>query len=142
MPSMIQGKKVRDAKSKLMINIVKRDVDNAAKMDPGNCAISRAVKRCAHAHQVIVHRSRTYVQMNQGSDWLRYETPESAARELISFDRGAGFQEDNYTLRPVRPSAREGMLKDRKRDRGAYTGKKRTPHHVLKGVRASIKSGI
>jgi hypothetical protein len=131
----IDRSKLRDSRSKMRITVNKADVTGASKKDPGNCAVARAVRRCVHAHQAIVHKSRTYVQMKPNGEWLRFETPESARTELISFDRGAGFQEDDYVLRPTRPSARLGVNKRQRKHRQNHTGHKRTPQHIIQGGR-------
>lgn len=138
MPPKLNPKKIRDAKRKLVIRVTKGDVHGAKRANHEDCAVARAIKRCFHANQVVVAKSRTYVQMAPNSEWDRYETPEAIRTEMVVLDRGAAFQEDEYTLRPLRPSARKGARGTRADRRAAYTGRKRSPIHIVEGVRARI----
>jgi hypothetical protein len=152
----IEGKTVHDAKRQLTIAVTKADVGKSKRKDPSGCAVAVAVKRATHAHKVLIHKSRAYVQMKPDAEWSRYEVGTDILSELVSFDRGAGFQADDYVLRPPRPSATTEALalrsattealalrheREKKRSRPAYTGKKRNPPHIIKGIRIDAPRG-
>jgi hypothetical protein len=137
------GTAVIDAKRPLRIRVIKEDLASARRKDPGNCAIAQAVKRCAGVEAVRVHTSRVYVRRHKTAPWERYETPNSIRVELVAFDRGASFQEDEYVLPPPSKSHRIGMRETwkRRKKREAYTGKKRKTPHIFHGIRHHAPSG-
>jgi hypothetical protein len=99
----INGKKVVDAKRPAPIIITERDVKDGDNKNPSSCAAARAAKHsisdCLSAR---VHIGRVYIE--QERQWVRYETPEALRTEIVSFDRGGGFQPGKYTLRPISPA--------------------------------------
>lgn len=128
---LFEGLPVVDATKPLTISVLKEDVKGARKNDPGNCAAARAGKREQHK-EVRVFLTRTYIKENK--KWVRYQTPESASREIIAFDRGSEFCTGKYTLRPATESNKLGA------HRGySYEGKKELkrnkPNHRTAQVR-------
>ena len=139
----MDGTDVIDSSRTIKIKVTSADVKRAKRKDPGNCAIAQSVKRCAHVDSVRVHTSRTYVRKHKSAPWERFITPMSIRTELVAFDRGAPFQEDEYTLRPMSKTRRMG---ERKRyyeatKRKAFTGKTRAKPHVFAGIRVSAPHG-
>lgn len=133
----INGKKVEDARHKIILTITKRDCINGNTRDPGGCAAARAllreVPKCTKAR---VHLGRIYVDV--GAKWLRYKTPQTIRQEIIAFDRGAEFSPGDYTVSPLCASERAGERAKRalsvsKHVRGAQP--KVRKYHKVSGVR-------
>ena len=101
---------VVDAAEDAHIVITPHDVKTSKQKDPGHCAAALAGRREFHT-EVRVHLSRTYVKDTKQRRWIRYITPEQISREIISFDRGAGFEPGEYELRAPVGSMRLGAYK-------------------------------
>lgn len=132
----IDGAPVVNATKKLPITITPRDVKLGETKDPGACAAARACMREAGATQARVHISTTYLKMDK--EWVRYRTPAAIRSEIISFDRGAGFQPGDYVLRPLQPSHRASGKRMGGPDRAKPKTKiriKRAKRHVVTGIR-------
>jgi hypothetical protein len=127
----INGLPIVNAKKKVTISIVSRDILRGDTRDPGACAAAQACKRQFHATAARVHLGRTYVQV--GRKWLRYLTPHALRTEIVSFDRGANFSPGKYVLSPMPPSRFSG--KQQGSPKNGRTGKKRAKYHVLTGLR-------
>jgi len=100
------GLPVKDATRNLEIEIERIDVAGSRKKDPHNCAAARAIKREYQCKDVAVFSSKTYVK--EGDHYIRYITPESMTREIVSFDRGSDFEPGSYKLRKPAPTERLG----------------------------------
>jgi hypothetical protein len=88
--------KVTDASKKLIIEVVPKDEAVSLKKDHAGCALAVACKREYKLDGVIV--SRTMAYLIKGDEAIRYSLPESASREIVSFDRGGGFEPGSYEL--------------------------------------------
>lgn len=131
---MIDGLPIIDATESLDLCVNKEDISRSRSKNPAECAAAKAISRQLHT-EVRVHVSRTYVK--KGKHWERYNTPQSVAREIISFDRGASFTPGDYTLSPVSESNRLGTYRG-KSSKG--NGKKRRkPRIVTAGIRPSAR---
>lgn len=130
----IQGHFVEDADESLILDVRPEDIRGSTKLDPHNCAAARSIKRVCRASDAIVMRGTTYV--NRGNKksphWIRYQTPNSIAREITAFDRGAQFEAGVYNFRPFAPSNRLGAKKTKKHD-GKY--KRAAPRHITAKIR-------
>lgn len=122
----IAGKRVIDAKRALVLHITKSDVKRGNTRDPGGCAAAVALQRQLHCRAARVHLGRTYVETPHV--WLRYFTPQSLRTEIVSFDRGGGFQGGEFRLPPMTPSKTLG----RGRQEGSSTNQtnKRRRRHI------------
>jgi hypothetical protein len=120
----------------LEIQVTKSDVNRSRKNDPSNCAAAVAYKR-QYQTDAEVHLSRTYVKTKDGKAWIRFRTPESISREIVSFDRSAHFEPGIYTLRAVSQHGRLGQYKGRLTPK--TDAKKRAPSHMTVNVRESAK---
>ena len=129
--------RIVDANKSVEVSVTPDDCLLALKMDPRNCAMALAAKRELKADAVVVGLSTSY--LIHGTEAIRYKTPESVAREIVSFDRHSDFDPGNYYLRPYPPAQRLGVPHRRHGHKG---GKKksatRVVHHVAR-VRTSIK---
>lgn len=131
----IAGLPVVDAKRRITIHISKTDVKNGKNKNPAGCAAALAVmhdiKSCTQAR---VHLSRTYVKI--GRKWIRYQTPDSLRGEIVSFDRGGGFDTGKYVLSPMPPANRFG------KHTGSQKGKNRPKHLHKKRAKYKHVSGV
>ena len=107
-------KSVRDAVEDAFFEVTARDSNSAAVKDHAACAAAVACKRQFAADGVIISTTTAYIV--HGNKAVRYQLPESVSREVISFDRKAGFREGKYELHKPPKSAQLGT------QQGSYHG--------------------
>jgi hypothetical protein len=131
-PRLYNGLPVVDAPKDtgIAMTVTPADVKGSKKGDPANCAAAIAGKRELQT-EVHVFLSRAYVK--EKKHWVRYLTPESVSREIVSFDRGSAFTPGDYQFRAPRESERLGQYKGKFTRKTGTTG--RRPHHVTANVR-------
>ncbi|HWY34245.1 MAG TPA: hypothetical protein VNX68_06330 [Nitrosopumilaceae archaeon] len=105
---LFEGLPVIDAEESITLHVTPIDVKFANKKDPKSCAAAKAGQR-ELKRDVRVFISRTYVK--EKDHWVRYKTPMSAQKEIVSFDRGASFEPGEYTIKPFSQSDRLGAYK-------------------------------
>lgn len=130
-PRLFEGLPVVDADESIDLHVLAKDVNGANKRDPANCAAAKAGKR-ELGTDVRVFLSRTYVKSKD--HWVRYITPQSAQREIISFDRGSSFQPGTYTI----PAPSSGQKLGTWRPRGSGGTTRTTfkrPYHATGLIR-------
>lgn len=135
-----EGRKMVDATAPLTIRITPRDINNSKVRSPDDCAIAKACRRILHT-EVKVHLSRTYVLDKEKGVWVRFKTPQRAARELIAYDRGGSFAPGDYTLSCISPNARLGVKRSRGGDKwieGNATKNKKVLHSTV-GIRQTAR---
>jgi hypothetical protein len=127
--------KVNDADENVIVEVTNRDTAHAKVRDHVTCAMAVACKRTFKADGVIIAVSIAY--LIKGDTATRYKLPESVSREVVSFDRNAGFDEGVYHLRKVGKTARLGA--DRRNDtldrHVSRNGKEKAVKHFTKGIR-------
>lgn len=131
--------KITDAKRDLVIHVTKADIRNATRSENKSCAVARALCRQENYKQAIVNKSRTVVQLKDGS-WQRYITPENLYVELMVFDRGGEMQPDDYVLKAPKGSLRLGHHAKPKGPHLKTNGARK--RHVIENVREDAKRGI
>ena len=122
-------KKAFDSAVPIEVDVKSEDCREARRLDPTECALARAAKRELKADGVVIGISTSYVI--KGDRAVRFATPESVRREIVSFDRHQDFAPGNYHLPPKSPSNRLGethKCKD-KRKRHDDASKKKVIHH-------------
>ena len=125
---------VKDAKKRLVVEVTARDRSAAKKLRHKECALALACRRQFHLDGVLIARSRAYL-VREGTA-TRYELPMAIQKEVVSFDRGGGFDPGQYELlKPARLLGPGGG--GRKRKSRSRTAKPRRRHLVGK-VRVSI----
>jgi hypothetical protein len=84
--------------------------------------------------------SKAYVI--QGQTAYRFNLPESVAREVVSFDRDAGFDPGVYTMNPPKPSQKLGAItgSHARGDSGERKGEKIKRKHQTGGIRSVLGS--
>ena len=121
-----------------MIEVTRRDEATSKRREHGTCALAVAAKRCFEADGVIISLSKAYVV--RGKKAFRYDLPESAAREVISFDRGSGFAPGTYNLN--KPAVPLGVRHKRGKNRNESKRgtKAKNVHHMTSGIRTVLGS--
>ena len=116
---------VVDADEAVDIKVCKADVSSAKKLDPIDCALAKAAKRELKADAAIIGISTSY--LIKGDKAVRFATPASVQREIVSFDRHSDFTVGEYYLTPKSPANRlsSGNTPSRNKTRGRGT----TIHH-------------
>jgi hypothetical protein len=117
---------VTDAKSPIEILVNTKDCKDAQKLNPSECALARAAKRELHADGIIIGMSSSYVI--RGNKAIRYHTPESVQREIVSFDRHNDFAPGKYQLIPKSPANRFNVSKREPRSNEDKTVRRKVHH--------------
>lgn len=130
-----QIKRVVDATGYMEIDVRGGDINGARPKDPANCAVARACAR--HGHDALICATQAYLRIGQTA--MRFTVPQSVRSELLSFDRGGGFQRGTYTLRPPSPSRRIGAT-PKGRPEGRQTGERKRKAPRAVGLRAPLAS--
>lgn len=140
-PIKFEGKEVKDATKKLVIEIARQDIVGGKTKAPDACAAAKAcLRQIPKCTQARVYKTRTYLKI--GNQWLRYHTPSSMRVEIVAFDRGTNFLPGVYVLSPLQPSHRNGGSARGGTDKAKKKGTKprlkkgeKKPYHKLEGVR-------
>lgn len=128
-----EGLPVVDATHDIALHVLSIDVKNAKKNDPKSCAAAKAGQR-ELKKDVRVFITRTYVK--EKNHWVRYKTPESVSREIVSFDRGSSFEPGTYIVKTPHESMKLGYNRGRN-DTHPRTGNKNPkPRHVTAMIRS------
>jgi hypothetical protein len=121
-----------DSTKSVDISVSPKDCKEAQKLNPSECALARAARRELHADAVIIGMSSSYIIKDNQA--IRFATPESVSREIISFDRHQDFAPGDYHLMPKSPSNRFGKVY-RKKEGGKDKSAKRKVYHRSARVR-------
>ena len=97
-------KTCRDAKHPVTIHVIANDCKIGKRKQSAECALAVATKRQFHAEGAVIGLSYSYLIKNQKA--IRFKTPETVAREIVSFDRHHDFAAGSYKLSQVSPSGR------------------------------------
>ena len=87
--------KVVDAKKGINVTVTAADCLKGTKKAPNKCALANAFQREKFEGAII---SKAVSYLVTGNRAVRYLTPQSVAREIISFDRGQDFDPGDYSL--------------------------------------------
>lgn len=128
---------VRDADDSIDVTVTANDDKVSRKKEHDGCAMAVACKRELKLDGVIVARKSAYTIKNNVA--TRYELPESVSREVVSFDRGAGFAPGDYSMRPPSESRRLGRQTGGGGSRTG-TGKPIKRKHSTANIRAVLGS--
>jgi len=122
-------KTVSDAKEAVEITVNRKDCKIAQKRNPTECALAKAAKRELKVDKVIIGISSSY--LIKGTEAIRFQTPQSVQREIVSFDRHQDFAEGSYNLVPKSGNNRMGQYIDTRTNKkgGKYKYAKRKIHH-------------
>lgn len=117
---------VIDATHNQAIEVTLKDASSKAVKDHKGCAMAVACKRKFHLDGVIISRSVAYLV--KGKQARRFKLPQSVSREVVSFDRGAGFAPGIYALAKVPMLNRQGARA--KRDDPKRSHKSQNPNKI------------
>ncbi len=123
---------VVDATKAVKVIVGKRDNRRGKKGQPTECAMARAMKREFNADGVIIGLSRSYIV--KGKKAIRFQTTDTVAREIVSFDRHQDFAPGIYSLSPISPSTSHPSGKNS----GAGTHPNRIVHKHTARVRTLL----
>lgn len=117
-----------DATKAVEVSVNRRDCKESQRLNPSECALARAARRELKADGVIIGLATSYII--RGKQAIRFDTPESVRREIVSFDRHQDFAPGDYYLTPKSPAQRLGNDSGRKKS-GDKSGKstRRKYHH-------------
>lgn len=127
-------KRVRDAERGTMIEVTARDEATAKKKHLKECAMAIACRRKMGLDGVLISRSRAYLVKDGVA--TRYELPISVQKEVISFDRGGGFDLGEYGL--LKPSHKIGEGGGGKGGAHRSTAAAKKPRHLTGKIRAAV----
>jgi hypothetical protein len=126
---------VEDGRDDVLVEVTSRDVAWAARKNHNHCALARACEKMVGVDGAIISRVCAY--LIAGSTAIRYHLSTAAAREIMAFDRGAGFAPGEYLLKAVPKSNRFGV-RSPKAGRPSKAPKERRRWHLTKGLRSSM----
>jgi hypothetical protein len=130
---------VTDAKRNIRVEVTKRDSNSATVKNHKGCAMAVACKRKFNATGVIISRASAYLVT--GDKAVRYAVPASVSREVISFDRGAGFEEGEYQLsKPAKIPVHHGVKTGKGKGHQGGSDADRKFHHETTNVRTALYS--
>ena len=129
--------RVNDAKAGISVEVTRADERASQRKSHETCAMAVACKRTMKLDGVIISIKTAY--MIRGTTATRFKVPERVSREVVSFDRGAGFEPGNYRLeKPIMPLGSVG-------NKGTNTPGQSGRHisHVLtKNIRTVLGSDV
>lgn len=128
-------KEVHDADEDFPVEVTAADSRTARTKDHNNCAMAVAVKRQAKAKGVIISVKKAYIIKKEGA--VGYNLPESVSREIVSFDRKAGFAEGSYNLSKPGLQSRLGGRKPITKGARSPNYKKRK-FHLTSNIRVAL----
>lgn len=131
-------KVVVDAKMNAAIDVTEQDVKSSKLKSHKQCAMAVACKRKFHLDGVIISKSVAY--LIKGNKARRFKVPESVAREVVSFDRGAGFSIGKYALQAIPKSDQMNRPRGKKAPGGSHKGESimKRFYHKTDNVRAEL----
>ena len=106
---------VYDALEGVRIDVSAKDRKGAEPQRPDACAFAKAACRTLKADGAYIGLKSSYVVF--GKKAVRFSTPVTVSREIVSFDRHEDFASGVYRLSQVSPSQRlpRAPRRDRKR---------------------------
>lgn len=120
-----------DSLKSIKVTVKPRDCSEGKRMQAKECALAKATKRQYNADGVIIGLTKSYVI--KGKKAIRYKTPVSVAREIISFDRHSDFAPGEYHLANIEPSQRLGRGSSGKRvERDSGRDRRKIHKHTVR----------
>lgn len=129
-------RRVVDADRGAKIEVMPADSTSRGIKNHEACALAVACKRQMNLDGVIISRSKAYLV--KGRVARRFNLSPSASREVVSFDRGAGFAPGEYLLSPIGPKARLGVRQGSGKDQSTGNGPNKKFRHLTANVRTVL----
>lgn len=133
-------KTVVDAERNARIEVTSKDEATSRKKSHKGCAMAVACKRKFHLDGVIISVNRAYLV--KGDRARRFQLPPSVSREVVSFDRGGGFEPGDYELSKVGEGTKLGVSRNIKSNgsKHSHVGATAKMSHKTGGVRVALGS--
>lgn len=131
---------VEDATKPLVVEVTKKDNESAAVKKHNQCALAVACKRKAEATGVIIGTRTAYIV--NGDKATRYRLLETTSREIVSFDRKAGFDVGVYPLKVPLKQNRFGAKRDYANGTRGSGRKNPNLRHYTRGIRTVLGSTV
>ncbi len=119
--------KMQEAKRPVAIEVTATDVSRGKLKKHRECAMANAVCREWGADHAVI--GMTYSYVIKGNTAVKFKTPDTVVREIVSFDRNKTFAPGGYHLGPVSPGLTQGAQAERNRNKKASAPKKSTTKH-------------
>jgi hypothetical protein len=129
--------KVEDGDAPIVVEVTNADSNTAAVRNHEACAMAVACKRKMKADGVIISIATAYII--KGKTAIRYGVPNAVQREIVSFDRDAGFAAGEYQLVPHSPMSRIGETHHTNHTE-KVTGTPQKRNHHTAGIRTVLGS--
>jgi hypothetical protein len=130
---------VKDAKRNVRIEVLPRDTSLATVKNHKTCAMAVACKRRFHLDGVIISVNTAYLV--KGKTATRFKLPNSVSREVVSFDRKAGFAAGQYQLNAPTPG--NALNQHRGKSTSSENSDHKNTHkrfsHYTTDIRTSLK---
>jgi hypothetical protein len=133
--------KLQEARKPVAVEVTAKDVSRGKIKKHRECAMANAVCREWGADHAVI--GMTYSYVIKGNTAVKFKTPDTVSREIVSFDRNKTFEPGAYHLGPVSPGLTAAAQKKayKKQSGGEKVGprkrsKRRVFHKSSFGVRA------
>lgn len=127
--------KVVDAKRPATIEVTRKDATTKGVKNHAECAMAVACKRKFNLDGVIISRSVAYLV--KGKNARRFKLPPATAKEVVSFDRGGGFEPGTYQLSAVGDWAKLGHQQGSAK-RTIGNGQPKRFRHITANIRSVL----
>lgn len=128
---------VQDAEKPAIVEVTNADNAHSDVKSHRTCALALACKRFFKADGVIIGITTSWII--RGKVATRYQNAATVSREIVSFDRKAGFDTGRYLLVPASATARLGTDRSSNPKRsGRSSGKPRPFRHYTRNVRTAL----
>lgn len=140
-----RGIPMLDANKPIVVDVTPADCRKADRKNPEQCALARAVERMYKDQGVVsAYFFRSCAWLEYKDKLVRYHLPPSMQKEIVSFDRGAGFAPGKYQLSKVAESGTYAAVQKRSakrlgRHQPASGRIKRRFVHRTEGIRNIIE---
>jgi hypothetical protein len=127
---------VVDAEEDVQIEVTKRIAQSAAVKNHKKCAVAVSCEKQLDVDGAVVSLDMAYLV--KGTEATRLRVPRAIQRELVSFDRDAGFMPGHYTLKAPDKWHRLGHVHT---NSGKHKGNKKrskTATHFTENVRTAL----
>lgn len=126
---------VADATAPAKIEVTAADGTKKGRKNHAECALAVACKKKFNLDGVII--SRTMAYLVKGKKARRFQLPQGTAREVVSFDRGAGFAPGTYLLSAISGTNRLGQVSGgHSREKG--DGRPKQFRHITANIRTVL----
>ena len=132
-----EAKYVADAHESIKILVRDQDIRQSTAGDHTNCAMAVACRHQLRATGAHIGMNTSYLVF--GKLLLRFQTPESVRREIVSFDRNDDFRKGAFGLSRIIPSNR--LFRQRRCKRGPHKTKaKASKRLVFRGSTMGVRT--